>query len=77
MDHSSSVRGSVDFPGGTGVKNLPANAEDTGEAIPGLERSLGWKDPLEEEMVTHSFLGSPMDRGAWWATVHGVPESWR
>ena len=29
---------------------------------------------LEEEMATHSFAcqGNPMDRGSWWATVHGV-----
>ena len=36
---------------------------------------LGWEDPLEKEMVTHyniSSLGNPMDRGTWWATVHGV-----
>ena len=38
-------------------------------------RSLGWEDPLEEGMTTHSSILSmedPMDRGAWWATVHGV-----
>ena len=38
-------------------------------------RSLGWKDPLEKEMATHpSILACtiPMDRGAWWPTVHGV-----
>ena len=36
--------------------------------------SLGQEDPLEKEMATHSFscLENPMDRGAWWATVHGV-----
>ena len=34
---------------------------------------LGWEDPLEKEMATHSsILENPMDRGAWWATVHGV-----
>ena len=41
-------------------------------------RSLGWDDPLEEEMVTHSSTFAwriPMDRGAWWATVQGVAES--
>ena len=41
-------------------------------------RSLGWEDPLEKEMATHSsILGwrIPMDRGAWWATVHGVAKS--
>ena len=36
-------------------------------------QSLGREDPLEEEMATH--LENPMDRGAWWATVHGVAKS--
>ena len=34
-----------------------------------------WKTPLEKEMTTlrqYSCLGNPMDRGAWWVTVHGV-----
>ena len=38
-------------------------------------RSLRWEDPLEEGMATHSSIlvwRIPMDRGAWWATVHGV-----
>ena len=42
-------------------------------------RSLGWEDPLEKEMATHfSTLAwrIPMDRGAWWATVHGVTKRW-
>ena len=38
--------------------------------------SLGWKDPLEKGMATHSSqyscLENPMDRGTWWATVYGV-----
>ena len=41
-------------------------------------QSLGWEDPLEEgETIHSSFLAwrIPMDRGAWWATVHGVPKS--
>ena len=41
-------------------------------------QSLGWEDPLEEGMATHSSILAwriPMDRGAWWATVHGVAES--
>ena len=41
-------------------------------------RSLGWEDPLEKEMATHSSISypeNPMDRGAWWATVHGVTRS--
>ena len=41
-------------------------------------RSLGWEDPLEKEMTTHSSLlclENPMDRGAWWTTVHRVTKS--
>ena len=40
-------------------------------------RSLGWEDPLEEGMATHSSILAwriPTDRGAWWAIVH-VAES--
>ena len=38
---------------------------------------LGWEDPLEEGMATHSsiFAWNPMDSGGWWATVHRVIES--
>ena len=40
-------------------------------------RSLGWEDHLEEGMATHSgkSLENPMDRGAWWATVHTIAKS--
>ena len=40
--------------------------------------NLGGEDPLEEEMATqlqYSCLENPMDRGAWWATVHAVTKS--
>ena len=40
---------------------------------------LGWEDPLEEGMATHSSIlawRNPMDRGAWWTIVHGVANSW-
>ena len=50
------------------VKNLPAVQET-------WVQSLGRDDPLEEGMATHSSvlgLENPMDRGAWWAAVHGV-----
>ena len=43
------------------------------------DRFLGWEDALEEEMVIHSRILAwriPMDRGAWWATVHGAAKSW-
>ena len=62
------------FPGGTVVKNLPANAGDARDTslIPGSGRSPGGEDgnPLQD-----SCLEKPMDRGAWWATVHGVVKS--
>ena len=53
------------------VKNPPANAGDK-DSIPGLRRSLGggYSHPLQ-----HSGLENPMDRRAWWATVHGVAKS--
>ena len=53
------------------LKRLPAMQETQ-------VRSLGWEDPLEKEMATHSSilgLENPMDREAWWATVHGVAKS--
>ena len=63
------------FPGGTAIKNPPANAGDVAEVglIPGLGRSPGGGNgnPLQ-----YSCLENPMDRGAWWATVHGVTKSW-
>ena len=54
------------------VKNPPTNTGDEG-TIPGSERSPGGGNgnPLQ-----YSCLENPMDRGAWWATVHGVAESW-
>ena len=53
------------------VKKLPAMQETQ-------VLSLGWEDPLKKEMATHSHglaWRIPMDRGAWWASVHGVRES--
>ena len=53
---------------GSVVKNLPANAGDTG-SISVMERFPGGENgnPLQ-----CSYLENPTDRGAWWATVHGV-----
>ena len=52
------------------VKNPLANAGDVG-SIPGLGRSLGEGNSKPPQ---DSCLGNAMDRGAWWATVHGIPE---
>ena len=52
------------------VKQLPVNADDI--------RNMGWEEPLEEGMATHSSMLAwriPTDRGAWQATVHRVTDS--
>ena len=57
------------------VKNLPANAGDTGDLgfIPGSGRSPGGGNGTP---FRYSCLENPMDRGAWWATGLGVANSW-
>ena len=59
------------FPGGSVVKESACNAGDAG-LIPGSGRSPGRGNgnPLQ-----HSSLENSMDRGAWWAIVHGVTKS--
>ena len=59
------------FPCGSAVKDPPANAGDAG-LIPGLGRFLGEGN---NNPVQYSYLENPMDRRAWWATVHGVAQS--
>ena len=56
------------FPGGSVIKNLPANVGDMG-SIPGLGRSPGERNgnPLQD-----SCLGNPMDRRTYQAIVHEV-----
>ena len=56
------------FPGGSDSKESVHNAGDPG-SIPGFGRSPGEGNgyPLQ-----YSFLENPIDRGSWWATVHGV-----
>ena len=68
---NTSARG---FPGGSPVKNLPANAGDTGNEglIPGSGRSLGVGN---DNLLQYSCLENSMDRGDWQAIVHGVAES--
>ena len=56
------------------VKNLPANAGDTGDmgsiAESGRSSGGGNGNPLQDSCLENS-----MDRGAWWVTVHGVAKS--
>ena len=59
------------FPDGSVIKNAPASGGDV-SLIPGSGRSPGEGNgnPLQ-----YCCLGNPMDRGAWWATVHRVAKS--
>ena len=61
----------IDFPGGSDGKASVYNAGDPG-SVPGWGRSPGERNgnPLQ-----YSCLENPMDRDAWWATVHGVAKS--
>ena len=60
------------FPGGSDGKESACNTKDPG-LIPGLGRSPreGNGNPLQ-----YSCLENSIDRGAWWATVHWVANSW-
>ena len=62
------------LPGGSVVKNLPANAGDIRDL--GLISGSG-RSPEEGNgyLLQYFCLGSPMDRGAWWVAVHGVAKS--
>ena len=68
LDMTEQITLKNSFPGSSVVKNLLANAGDT-DSIPGPGRSPGEGNgnPLQ-----YSCLGNPMDRGAWWASIHGV-----
>jgi len=62
-------------PSSSVVKNPPAMQEIQELRV----GSLGQEDPLEEGIgnpLQYSYLENPMDRGAWWATVHTVTKSW-
>ena len=64
----SSILAWMGFPGGSAVKNPPANARYTG-LIPELLRSSGEGNV---NLLQYSCLRNPMDKRAWWAIVHGV-----
>ena len=72
MNNFTHTQGIIIFPGGSLVKTLPTNAGDA-DSTSGSERCLGRgkNNPLH-----CSCLENSMDRGAWWATVHGVAGSW-
>ena len=59
------------FPGGSVVRNLPANANDA-SSIPDFERCPGERNG---NLLHYSCLRNSMDRGTWWATVQEIAES--
>ena len=59
------------FPGGSDGKESACSAGDLG-LIPGLGGSPGGGNGYS---LQYSYLENPVDRGAWWATVHGVAKS--
>ena len=61
----------LSLPGGSGSKESAWNAEYLG-LIPGLGKSPGEGDG---NPLWYACLGNPMDRGAWWAAVHGITKS--
>ena len=60
------------FPGGSAIKNPPANAGDVG-SIPGSGRSPGEGDG---NSLQCSCLGNLMNTGTWQARIHEVAKSW-
>ena len=69
--NDSGVWGHPGFPGGSVVKNPPANAGDA-ILIPGSGRFPGERN---DHPLQYSCLGNRMDSGDWWATVQGVAKS--
>ena len=59
------------FPGSSVGKESACNAGDP-SLIPGLRRSPGGGHATHSSILAWRI---PMDKGAWWATVHGVPKS--
>ena len=62
---------SLDFPGGSDSKASVYNVGDLGSIL-GLGRSLGEKNSYPPQS---SYLENSVDRGAWWAIVHGAAKS--
>ena len=59
-------------PGGSDGKEYTCNVGDLG-SIPESRRSPGEGN---DNPLQYSYLENPMDKGAWWAKVHTVAESW-
>ena len=59
------------FPGGSVVNNLPAKVADTG-SMPGSRKLSGEENG---HTLQYSSPENPADKGAWWATVHGLAKN--
>ena len=68
---SSAAHTGLGFPGDSDNKESACYAGDLG-SIPGSRRSPGEGNG---NLLQYTCLESPLDRGAWWATVHGVAKS--
>ena len=68
--HLYKIRG---FPGISVSKESALPAMQETDSIPGSRRFLGEGN---DSPLQHSCLRNPMDRGAWWATVHMVAKGW-
>ena len=66
---------SKDLPGGSVVKNLPANTGEAGDVL-SIPESGGSPGDRNDNPLQYSCLENPVDRGAWQFTVHGVTKSW-
>ena len=73
LTHLMTLCNRMDFPGCSDGKESACKAGDPG-LIPGSGRSPGDRNGHPVQYVC---LGHPMDRGAWWAIVHGVTKSRR
>ena len=73
-DKSAGINRYAGFPGGLVGKEFTCSAGDTGGRglIPGLGRSSGGENGNQ---LQYSCLKNAMDRGLWWAIVHGVTKS--
>ena len=65
LQHLLKLKGNKGFPGGSVVKNPPAMQETQETGV----RSLGWEDPLEEDMATHFSIFAWTEEPGWLQTL--------
>ena len=75
MELIATVRYLRGFPDGSVVKNLPANSGAAGD-LGSISQSGRLPGVGNGNLLQSSCMDNPRDRGAWWAAVHGVANSW-